>query len=91
MSPGSGGKGVWGIQQQKEFFELFDGEEKTIGVELTKDFLMVPNKSVSGIIYPTDISFESCQLCHRENCPSRQASYDPQLAEEYSLDVGKSF
>jgi len=35
----------------------------SIGVALTDSCLMVPNKSVSGIFYPSVSGFESCQLC----------------------------
>jgi len=40
---------------------------------------MVPVKSVSGILFPTEESFASCQLCPREVCPGRRAPYDPDL------------
>ncbi len=40
---------------------------------------MVPTKSVSGILFPAEESFASCQLCPRENCPNRRAPYDPEL------------
>lgn len=85
MEPGSGGEGVWPIGEQEKLFELFKGEERSIGVELTDSFLMVPNKSVSGVIYQTELHFESCQLCRKDNCPAREADYDPQLAEKYEL------
>ena len=50
---------------------------------LTDTFLMVPIKSVSGIFFPTEVSFESCQLCPRENCIGRRAPYDPALVKKY--------
>ena len=37
-----------------------------IGVTLTDTFLMLPNKTVSGIFYPTEVDFVTCQLCHRD-------------------------
>jgi hypothetical protein len=40
---------------------------------------MLPNKSVSGIRFPTEIAFESCQLCRRENCSSRRAAFDKNM------------
>lgn len=86
MSPGSGGEGVWSIREQEKLFSLFQGEEELIGVELTDKSLMTPNKSVSGIIYEIEVDFKSCQLCQRDNCPSRQAKYDPDLAAEYGLE-----
>jgi len=76
MSPGSGDVTVWPIEQQSNLFSLFDDVEELIGVRLTDSFLMVPNKSVSGIRFPTEVDFRTCQVCRRENCPSRSAEFD---------------
>jgi hypothetical protein len=77
MAPGS--IGDWPIRQQKPLFELLGDTETTIGVRLTGSCLMLPPKSVSGIWFPTETSFESCQLCPRQRCPSRRAPYDSNL------------
>ncbi len=79
MKPGSGDAEVWPIQQQRELFALFGDVKNQIGVELTPSFLMVPNKSTSGIQFPTETDFRSCQVCRRENCPSRGAPFDKKL------------
>jgi hypothetical protein len=50
-----------------------------VGVRLTDSCLMMPTKSVSGIRFPTETSFESCQLCPRDDCPGRRAPYDSGL------------
>ena len=42
---------------------------------LTDSYLMLPTKSVSGVYFETEKSFNSCQLCTREMCPSRRAAY----------------
>ncbi len=42
---------------------------------------MLPTKSVSGILFPTEHDFASCQLCQRGDCPNRRARYDPELLE----------
>jgi hypothetical protein len=81
MSPGSGDVSVWPIEQQKELFSLLGDVTGAIGVELTPSYLMVPNKTVSGIRFPTEIDFRTCQLCHREDCPSRVAPFDRALWE----------
>jgi hypothetical protein len=86
MSPGSGDAAVWPIQQQKDLFSLLNGVEEFIGVRLTDSFLMLPNKSVSGIRFPTEIDFQSCQLCHRESCPGRRAPFDRKLWESVQHD-----
>jgi len=86
MAPGAGAEIDWPITQQMELFSLFGGRDKVtelIGVRLTDSFLMVPLKSVSGIFFPTEVSFESCQLCPRERCIGRRAPYDPEMVKKY--------
>jgi hypothetical protein len=83
MAPGS--LGDWPIEQQKPLFSLLDGVESAIGVSLTSSFLMLPRKSVSGIYFPSEVSFFSCQLCPRERCDGRKARYDKDKAREYGL------
>jgi len=73
----------WPITQQKELFSLFNKRETAIGVRLTENYVMEPAKSISGILFPTEIRFESCQLCPRERCFGRRAPYDPDLAKIY--------
>ncbi len=87
MSPGSGSLESWPIAQQKELFSLFGDVEELIGVKLTDSCVMFPLKSVSGIYFPTEIKFESCQLCLREKCIGRRVSYDPELAKKYREDT----
>jgi hypothetical protein len=84
MNPGSGDARLWPLGQQRPLFELLGDVEDAIGVRLTSSFLMVPNKSVSGILFPTEVRFESCQLCTRENCPRRRAPYSGELAAALS-------
>jgi len=63
------------ISQQKQLFQLLGDVESAVGVGLTDSFLMMPNKTVSGIFFPTEVNFVSCQLCTRENCPRRRTEY----------------
>jgi hypothetical protein len=79
MHPGSGDATMWPLEQQAQLFSLLGDVEGQIGVILTSSFLMIPTKSVSGILFPTETNFQSCQLCHRENCPSRMAQFDQHL------------
>ena len=79
MNPGSGDATLWPIEQQRELFALLGDVKGQIGVELTDSFLMIPNKTVSGIRFPTEVDFRSCQLCHRADCPSRGAPFDEKL------------
>ena len=79
MSPGS--LADWPIREQRALFALLGDSADAIGVRLTDSLLMIPNKSVSGISFPTEETFESCQLCPREDCPGRRAPYEPGLYE----------
>jgi hypothetical protein len=85
MNPGSGTKDLWPIEQQRHLFSIFGNVEKLIGVRLTESSLMIPNKSVSGIFFPTEITFEACQLCPREVCQGRRAPYDEKLVRSYNM------
>ena len=86
MRPGSGDASVWPIEQQKELFSLLGNVEKELGVQLTESCLMIPNKTTSGILFPTETDFRSCEVCHREGCPSRHAPFNKQLWERLQRD-----
>ncbi len=79
MNPGS--LPDWPLAEQVPLFTLLGEGPSAIGVRLNESFLMLPIKSVSGIWFPTEESFESCRLCPRENCPGRRAAYVPGLYE----------
>lgn len=80
MSPGS--LADWPISQQRPLFMILGDPEATIGIHLTDSYLMIPNKSISGIRFTTEEHFESCLLCPREECPGRRAAYQPALYRE---------
>ena len=73
----------WRITEQRPLFSLFKDAESRIGVSLTSGGVMKPIKSRSGIIFPNDTGFLSCQLCTQLKCPGRRAKYDPELQKEY--------
>jgi hypothetical protein len=79
MSPGSGDVDTWPIEQQRELFALLGGVTSRIGVVLTDSCLMIPNKTVSGLLFPTEEDFQTCQVCHRHPCPNRRAPFDEAL------------
>jgi hypothetical protein len=83
MSPGS--LEDWPITEQKKLFELLNGVESTISVRLTDSCLMLPRKSISGIYFPSETTFLTCQLCPREYCKSRKASFNESKAREYGI------
>ena len=83
MAPGS--LTDWPVEQQAPLFDMLGDVEAAIGVKLSDSLLMLPTKSISGIYFPTEVSFFSCQLCPRERCESRKAKFSPKLAEEYGI------
>jgi hypothetical protein len=80
MTPGS--IDDWPIQEQKPLFTILGGIEAAIGVRLRDSFMMEPRQSVSGIVFPTAIDFQTCMLCPRQKCPKRRAPYDRNLYEQ---------
>lgn len=76
MRPGSGDVSVWPIEQQHGVFALLGEAAGQIGVTLTDSFLMTPNKTGSGILFPTMKEFHECAICLRENCLLRRAPLD---------------
>ena len=87
MNPGSGDASVWPIEQLKDFFSMFTDVESLIGVRLTESLVMVPEMSVTGILFASETSFQSCQLCHRANCPIRRAPFSKELWESINQDT----
>ena len=82
MNPGSGEMSIWPIEQQQELFSVFGDVQGMIGVELKPSCMMVPDMSVSGIIFATERSYLNCQLCQRANCPDRTAPFKLELWNE---------
>jgi hypothetical protein len=74
LSPGS--LEDWPITEQTKLFSLFGDTERSVGVRLSDSLLMIPRKSISGILFPSEEGFVACQLCDRENCQGRKAPYD---------------
>jgi len=83
MSPGS--LPDWPLSQQEALFALFGGNERELGVALGDGLFMSPQKTVSGIFFPTEVTFHSCQLCPRDDCSLRRAPYRKDLARKYGL------
>lgn len=77
MNPGS--LPDWPIEEQIKLFTLIGNVEDKIGLKLTDSYLMLPAKSISGLKFPTDSVFKNCNLCKRDNCPTRRAEYNPKI------------
>jgi len=74
MSPGS--LEDWPITEQTKLFSIFGDTERILGVRLTDSLLMVPRKSISGILFPSEEGFTACQLCDRPRCQGRKAPFN---------------
>ena len=85
MNPGS--LADWPLEEQGKLFSLFGDVEGLIGVRLTDQYLMIPRKTVSGIYFPTEVPFHSCQLCPRARCVGRKAAFDQEMAERYGTPL----
>jgi hypothetical protein len=77
MNPGS--LPDWPLTDQAPLFSLLGDTRQQVGVHLTDSMLMVPTKSVSGILFPTEEGYANCQLCPRQACLNRRAPYDEML------------
>ena len=65
----------WDISQQRMVFWALNGD--TVGIRLTGECLMMPQKSISGIIGigPSSGNVENynpCKTCKKYDCPSRR-------------------
>jgi hypothetical protein len=83
MSPGH--LDDWPLNQQRALFDLLGPGVEKIGVRLTDAFLMMPIKTVSGILFTSETGFQSCQICLQPRCMGRRAAYDPVIAKIYGL------
>ncbi len=84
MNPGS--LKDWPLSEQTSLFELLGDVTGKIGVELTRTYLMKPIKSTSGIWFPSEVDYKNCQLCPRQDCPSRKAEYQEGLYQQQYQD-----
>lgn len=72
FSPGYCG---WHVKEQPKLFSLF-AEERPCGIELTESCLMLPVKSVSGIIgIGPDVRYlpYTCGICDKKDCYKRKS------------------
>jgi len=63
----------WGIDQQKVLFQAMNGNPA--GIQLTDGCLMIPRKSISGIvgIGPGNVeNYNPCDTCNKPDCPERK-------------------
>lgn len=80
MTPGS--LPDWPITEQRALFGMIGDTAAKIGVTLKDSLLLVPIHSGSGIMFPSEVNFQSCQLCFRGKCPGRRSPFDKALYKE---------
>ena len=73
MNPGS--LPEWAIEEQANIFALIGEKAATVGIRLTKNMIIRPQKSISGIYFVSENGFCNCSLCPRERCFVRRAPY----------------
>jgi hypothetical protein len=73
LSPGS--LSAFPLTEQRGLFALLGDVKGSVGVELTPSCLMLPAKSISGILFPTETNYENCMHCPRPVCPNRRAAF----------------
>ncbi|MGM0432014.1 MAG: hypothetical protein ACQEQU_04815 [Spirochaetota bacterium] len=82
LNPGSGNVDIWPIEQMHQLFNLFGGKQTVLtelGVQLTESSLMIPNKTVAGLLFDAEFRYDSCAYCSRKNCPDRR------VPQEYTI------
>ncbi len=65
----------WDVSQQEMVFKAI--EKKTVDIHLTDEYLMIPRKSISGIIgigsnNDAIESYNPCNTCLKADCPGRR-------------------
>ena len=80
VSPGS--LPDWPVTGQVQLFSVIGYVERLIGVKLTKRLMLMPMKSVSGIVFPSDINYVNCMLCTKTDCRGRRAPFNAQMFKE---------
>ena len=61
----------WDVIETKKIFDLMGEEHKKIGLRILDSGMVDPVKTVSGILFESEDAFNSCELCNREDCPTR--------------------
>ena len=84
MNPGS--LKDWPLPEQEKLFSLCTAGLEYLGVHLTSSYLMLPRKSVSGILFPSETTFVSCSLCPRKRCPRRRTPYNGEELKRYGVE-----
>jgi len=72
----------WSVADVKKIFALMDGLYQNLDVSVLSSGLIDPLKSTSGVFYASDEEFESCAICPRANCETRQMEFNEELHDK---------
>lgn len=67
---------TWDVSEQKKLFRMLP--DQCCGITLSETSLMIPRKSVSGVIAigrEVEFSADSCSFCARKDCAFRRVNY----------------
>ena len=64
----------WDVIEGKKIFELFGHDYKKVGVRILESGMIEPVKSVTGILFESEDAFNSCEVCMRQDCPTRRSN-----------------
>ena len=73
MNPGS--LIDWDVAEQQKIFQLLKDAPYKDSITINESSLIYPEKSLSGITYFSEVTFENCMLCPREKCFGRRARF----------------
>lgn len=73
LAPGS--LADWDVGEVLKIFKLIGNDYTKIGVKVLDSGMVDPIKSTSGILFESDDSFYSCEICMRINCPNRESEF----------------
>jgi len=79
--PGEGTPNLFDIKQQKILFQIID-PTTTIGVSLTPGYMMVPRKSISGVLAATPQEYIACQYCPKR-CENRKKPFSGEYLTQF--------
>jgi len=80
MTPGSVPE--WPLSEQEKIFYFLGDAAREKGISLSSSCMMVPMKTVSGILFSGDEKFETCSLCSFKDCSLRHNGFYKDLSSD---------
>lgn len=80
LAPGS--LASFPLAAAKTLYRLLRPLPADLGVQQLESAMLMPQKSMLGLVVPVQQAFESCILCPRSSCTSRRSNYQPEAAAQ---------